>query len=564
MSIIKTDYKNEKHDLRLEIVSAKTQQKFQFRVQRNRVEVECLTLKKSKKGEVNTNDWRNSLSEHEKIHIFSLILDEYRKHSIGDEHGYRGAVLGVATDGQIFLGANTATGQVTSPYFKECAEQNMVSAASDLVAYRQVKKFGWDKFKLPQAPVFDSVFMMGGVDQSKIPVSCPCGKCTDMLAKNMVDGGKVYALPILSKATFDALNQSPMPEIEVNRGKTLAEVRDRVTQPEGAKEERALHPYPVWQTTIRDLNAYREIGLDGDKQLIANSQRAAYELLCKEMKELSSLRENMAAKRHQEALKQLGKTESISSPWELFQRIAQQSKKLGAKFGEILGVHGSDAVKYAAANQFLGRKSIAQLDVSSVGGKPDIVAINQFMRDEIRHMGADRIAHDPNAKKIWTRTIAKNIPIMRCVVLQLDDGTFHYAMETAGKYDASLPNAEASAVANALPSLGSAGIRDVWVMEANSAAIERGLLPTSPKEGVERIVKRASKEGVAFHYIPLNDGKLNAQSLESISVHLSQDKVFPALFKGSRPIEAKAVAPKRAWSEMLTRNLETKAVTAVR
>ena len=83
MAIIKTDYSPEekkKHDLRLEIVSSSNQQKFQFRVQRNRVEVECLTPKKIKEGEAKINDWRIALTEPEKVRVFSLILDEYRKH----------------------------------------------------------------------------------------------------------------------------------------------------------------------------------------------------------------------------------------------------------------------------------------------------------------------------------------------------------------------------------------------------------------------------------------------------------------------------------------------------
>jgi hypothetical protein len=570
MSIIKKAFTKEeraKHDLRLEMKSSKYQTKFQFKVQRNRVEVECLNPHHSSpKGatEPDKNDWRSALSESEKLHVFSLILDEYRKHSIGDEHGYRGAVLGVSTTGQIFLGANTATGQIASPYFKECAEQNMVSAASDLVAYQQVKKFGWNKFKLPQAPQFDSVYMMGGVDQSKVPVSCPCGKCTDMLAKNMVDGGKVYALPILNKPTFEYLKESPSVDITINRSATLADVRARVTQPPDAKQQVQLTPYPVWQTSIRHLNAYREISLDDDKQLIANSQRTAYALLCKEMKDLSSLHENAAAARHQEALKQLKKTDaSIQSPWNLFTHVVQHAKLLGSELLKILGASGNDAVAYAAANQFLGRKSIAQLDAASPAGKPDIVAVNAFMRAEIRHIGADRITHDPQAKNIWTKTIAKNIPHIRCVVMQLDDGTFHYATECAGAYDASLPNAEAVAVANALPALGNAGIRDVWVMEANADAIERGVLPTSPKEGVERIVKRAAKQGVNFHYIPLNDGTLNAQTLEAMTAHLSQEKLFPALFQGSRPLEPKKEGGKRAWSTFLAKRLEP-AVGAMR
>ncbi|MFZ4541101.1 MAG: hypothetical protein ACOYNL_04725 [Rickettsiales bacterium] len=548
------------HDLLLVADSLNQGHKYEFRVRRNRVDVKYINDERFSKGKtVDYADWRQGLNEAQKLRVFALILDEYRKHSIGDEHGYRGAVLGVDSSGQIYLGANTATEQVTSPYFKECAEQNMVSAASDLAAYSQVKKRGWDKFSRPKAPVFETVYMMGGVDQANVPVSCPCGKCTDMLAKNMSENGRIYAMPILSSTMHDALDKNSNSKMEIYRGNTLAEVRDKVTRPEG-QAELPNAPYRMWQTTISHLNSHRAIPLEEKDQDIADMQRKAYQQLCKEMKNKEGLHEFAATKVAQQALVESARNgNTIKSGWELYRRVlhaaTDASVKLEQKLYNILGLRQYDAVAFAAANQFIGRTSIPELDAAGNGKIADISAINRFMRDTIKHIGADRITNDRDARNIWVKTIAKHLPAIRSVVLQLDDGTFHHATECSGQYDASLPNAEATAVATALPSLGSNGIRDVWVMEANGSAIEKGILPTSPKEGVERIIKRASKEGIRFHYIPLNDGNLNAETLTKISRHYNGEQIFPALFKGSRPLECAPPKPTRAWTDFITQNL---------
>lgn len=565
MPIIQPDYSGsgkraeDRNDLRLKVHSHKHKRDFEFVVRRNSVEVQCLNPVKHKRGQDTTastkyNDWRNALSEEEKIRAISLILDEYRKHSIGDEHGYRGAVLGVAENGDMFLGANTATEQITSPYMKECAEQNMVSAASDVVAYRQVRLKGWDNFDKPKAPKFAELYMMGGVDQTRVPVSCPCGKCTDMLAKNMVEGGKVYALPILNQQTFDYLNSAGKPvesvSIGVHRNETLANVRDKVTFKKPT--DSPLTPYPVWQTTIEHLNAEREYDLLKTEPEVADMQRKAYAKICAEAKKITGLREEKLAEQHREAMK-FGKQKSSLQLFEtLVHDLFSATKKLTSKAAELLGVGGMHPVAMAAANAFVGRRSIAELDAASAGGAANIVAINEFMLSEIRHTLADRILSDKDAKGMWIESIRKAVPSIRCVVLQLDDGTFHHAVECSGKYDASLPNAEAAAVVQALPSLGSCGIRDVWVMEMNGEAIKKGILMTSPKEGAERIIKRASSPCVTFHFVPLNAGDLNKQAIESIIKSRSDEKVMPALFKGSRPLGEKGAVPRRAWSEFLS------------
>lgn len=574
MPVIKQDYSGnraeDKNDLRLEIHSHSTNRDFEFVVRRNSVEVTCKQAKNKRKKEPE-DDWRKALKEEEKLRVISLILDEYRKHSIGDEHGYRGAVLGVSESGDIFLGANTATEQITSPYLKECAEQNMVSAASDLVAYKQVKTKGWENFDRPKAPIFESLYMMGGVNEEQVPVSCPCGKCTDMLAKNMKKEAKVYTLPILNQATFDYLNstgtQTLGVDIDVNRSDTLQEVRGQVTRK--TTDVRPLTPYPVWQTTIQHLNNEREIDLTKLDEKIAGIQRAGYAKLCADAKEITGLREEVLAEQHKGAMADT----RIGSTLKLFQSFMSdlfaKSHRLSKGAGQLLGLDlgEKNPIAMAAANQFVGRRSIAELDAAAAGGASDIVAINEFMLSEIRHTLADRILMDPDKKGMWVKSIQKAVPHIRCVVIQLDDGTFYHAVECAGKYDASLPNAEVSAVVQALPSLGRCHIKDVWVMEMNGVAANKGVLMTSPKEGAERIIKRSDETKLQFHFIPLNSGqimtaetakgekifrKMTSQEIEDITINRSAAEVMPALFKGSRPLGEKAVSAHRPWSDFLS------------
>ncbi len=552
-----------KSDLNLDVTS-KAGVKFRFVVHRNRVDIDIIQDSELRKiGKASRDprhDWRKALSEEQKLKIFAIILDEYRKHSIGDEHGYRGAALGVSGN-RIFLGANTATEQLASSYFKECAEQNMVNAASDLLAYEQVKNKGWDTNNRPQAPKFDELYMMGGISQNNIPISCPCGKCTDMLAKNMASGGKIYALPLMNAAIQKEFRTSVNEKSEESEfGTSLAIHRSQSSQGQEAVKNLAGLPrhaqhFDVWQTTINHLNAKREIHLTDKSQHIAHMQRDAYRYMCKQAVKDSSLSEREAEIVHQRALTSLHQDNDHTHRRGLFAMLFTPIKEIGKtlhkKILDILGIEQTDAVRNAAENQFLGRDSNAVLDAAVTKNGIDTSVINRFMLREIKHIIADRVHSAARQERPGVDWVRRNIPNVRCVVTQLDDGTFHHVTQATGAFDASMPNAEAALVNKALPSLGRAGIRHVWVMEMNAQAIEQGILPTSPKEGVERLVKRASKEGVNFHFIPFNKGDLNSQTLNKISIGLKEGEIFPALFRGSRPLDAPEIAARPQWQHFL-------------
>lgn len=556
---------SDKHDLILKITSNEHQRIFQFKVLRNRVEVECQNPadpRKLKKGELSYNDWRDALSPEEKIRVFALILDEYRKHSIGDEYGYRGAVLGVAENGNIFLGVNTATKQITSAYFKECAEQNMVSAASDLEAYRQVKREGWDKFNPPKAPKFKEVYMMGGVDGGNVPVSCPCGKCTDMLAngENMTADGKVFALPILNEKTFDYLNSKGAVVKPVAIDITNAEqhsfdvVRAKVTTAEGAATTELLNPFPVWEVSTKHLNHARTITFENPE--FAKAQKAGFKALCNSAFGVDGLLEEKAERARQKSFTK----DHINSVNELFTHVksltAETFSGLKNSVLDLFLKKEAPIVQQAAANELLARHSIAELDTAiGADGAVDIVAMNRYLIGQIRHAVADRARgrfsnEEILSKPAWVR---KHIESIRCVVIQLDDGTFHSAVQASGSFDPSMANAEAAVLEQATGQLGRYGVRHVWAMEMTPVDIQAGKFKTSPKEGIERIVKRASKDGLDFTFIPLNSGNghYDANVLTDMSKQFDAKEIFPSLFKGSRPVDAAKVTPPQAWTSFV-------------
>lgn len=219
---------------------------------------------------------------------------------------------------------------------------------------------------------------------------------------------------------------------------------------------------------------------------------------------------------------------------------------------------GADPQKHAiikaAENEFLERPSIAKLDcATNANGHIDLGSINQFMLDQITHTLADRFRGRREVKDSQTRRkwVEENISSIRCVVAQLDDGTYRSAVQAAGQFDPASPHPEAVIAAQVAPSMGRHGIRHVWVMEMNPSMIHEGkYMPTSPKEGIERLYKRASADGIDFTFIPINPWRSSAVELAIISPSFTKPKdIFPPLFKGSRPVEA-GVSPKpESWTK---------------
>ena len=139
------------------------------------------------------------ITEETRTSIFNYFLAHKRQQTSGDG-GIRAAAIVVSDDGHAFVGVNTVT---QNTYFKDCAETNAVNAMvmrSDI--YPQTEEYGITRAP-PDIPKIADVYVMAGREAKTrdpkdqgLHVSCPCGKCTDMLDKMMVEDGTVHSLPI--------------------------------------------------------------------------------------------------------------------------------------------------------------------------------------------------------------------------------------------------------------------------------------------------------------------------------------------------------------------------------
>ena len=508
-------------------------------------------LKGSKALEKVDTDWYNWLTDEEKTQVFAVILDEYRKRSLGD-NGFKGASIGAATDtlsGQtrLFIGTNTT--RWASPYFKHCAEQNMVNGATDTLMYERSKDPKQDA-KKPKAPEFKSIYVLQAIDDKKVPISCPCGKCTDMLSNVMVKGGEVVTLPFLLSEMRQKLAEGAKDTVKVN---TDAKSLQDIPWPGQTSH------YEVWKTTIEDLNRNRTIALDGKQATIQRD--GAVTMLAHASSSWGLPKDrgehNFAVIRAEMEKRTQGPLPSTALEFvPAFLNYVQNSAKLFSQKIRGLVASVAEPAQKAAENILLQRKSVPALDCAVSGSTLNIALINQFLVLRITDTVADRMRGREDVTKLTPakqlQWLQQNIDYVRCVAIQLDDGTFRYAVQAAGKLDAAMPNAGVAALEQAVESLGRNGVRHVWAMEMNPTDIKQGILRTSPKEEIERLMKRRSAEGIDFHYIPFNNGDLTNVRLHTLVKHLGEKDIYPTAFRGSlEQVAGREVKNYRSFAEMV-------------
>jgi cytidine deaminase len=463
---------------------------------------------------IDKKSWYDYTPEQDRLKVISAILSEYRKRSLGD-YGYLGAAIGVTEDNKIFIGINTKNQE---EYFKDCAEQNMLNAATDQVVHQAVRE---GKKKPDKPPKMRAVYMMGGREEGTrgpkdegLLISCPCGKCTDMLSKVMAENAEIFAIPI-------TYNENTA-DIRIRNG-------DNSDMTQVLKGE-------VWKTTIGRLNADRDIDLEltrkGEKTISIQRdglkkalKYAASKIGYKDTDVFDGMRVNQPGLPAPLAII-LGAT--VQPMTDLIEASDQKIKEL-QRFGEV-------ALK-AAENAITGRKSIPELDLAAKGNECDLEPINRFMVEHIKDTVASRLRSSGLSPKDkgWEEAFEQQITAVRCCVVRLDNGTFHYAIEAQTEQDNAAPNAEVSAITSAMEKLTEYRIRNVWVMEMRPKDIEKGHMHTSPKEGIERLVKRGTKVGeLTFNYIPFNDGNLEERRLKDYVKPYKMNEIFPAAFKGNR------------------------------
>jgi hypothetical protein len=445
-------------------------------------------------------DWFDALSKPEKLSVFREISDHYIQFS---HAAVKTAAIGMvrnpnpqAPNNQkhfLFLGINTE--RRGSDYFKDCAEQNMVNAATISMAQR----LGEDAYSLNTIPMQLEAIAISGyrpadANNPAITATCPCGKCTDMLAKVMKATGEVYVLPHLPPRVEPTINQSAITISGVNKTE-------------------------IWDTTISGLNRNRCVTLnetdaalqrDGQEHTVSNASR-------------------LSVKQHVEI-------DDVTQRW-----LDKASEK-------------------AKENLLSGRVSVPELDAAyDKDGEADNSLINRFMQRKIESTLVNRLVGQrfqgdlPKAKEFLESPKFSHI---RCVVLRMDDGTMHYGMESDTPADNAAPNAEVSALTRALEGTGTHGVREIWAMELNPPKTNVGIMQTSPKEGLERLLKRRSRElpidKITFHFMPINDGNLSKEAVDELCNRHSYtaETLYPGLFTGGSNKAAKIVASRIQKSDL--------------
>lgn len=467
---------------------------YTFELRRNRVKV---TPKEP--------NWNQTLTEQEKLQLFRAVLDDYRLRAIGDS-GFKLAAIGITDDNDIYIATNTE--RLSSPYFRQCAELNMVTAVTQNQVYKQLRS-GTEK---PTAPHLKALYLLGGKDGGGVerPL-CPCGNCTDMLSHVMEPNAPIYLFPMKMNGKKDVVNDT---------AESVADVA----------------PGEIWKTNTGSLNAYREIPL---KSTVAEAQRAGFRQLIRQTKLPSEKAKVLADKMLSAANDDGGKLTNVQG---LIGYLLDPKHLLSMPKDLMLEAqHAVDVMLKSAENALLQRTSVPELDVAFTNNRPSLTALNSFMVEKIQGTFADRVRGmkgeqlDPETLK---NLVNEKVGAIRCVVIRLEDGTFRYAVEARTKLDNASPCAEMSALANASDRLGTTGVRDVWAMEMCPEDIVHGMMHTSTKEGAERLYKRRPQVGsneLQFHFIPFNSGRfVDDRKVRDMITDVPASKLFPSLFEGTQ------------------------------
>lgn len=248
-------------EISIHVSGTECRRDFDFALHGNHIAVSVGSYHGTAKGKA--TDWYKDLTEQEKLAIFNRILAEYRGRSLGNED-FKLAALGITESGDIYISENTE--QLSNDFYRQCAEQNMVTISTQRDVYNQIKRDmqqgGEGKGFVPRNPKYRDVYLMGG-RPPEIPIACPCGNCTDLLSKVMLPHSHIWVLP-------------------VNDGNQSLDIRDDV---DSAGEMSAGQ---AWKTTIQHLDRDYFITLppevgqlqrDGLDDIIANAHVYAKETL---------------------------------------------------------------------------------------------------------------------------------------------------------------------------------------------------------------------------------------------------------------------------------------------
>lgn len=459
---------------------------------------------------VSHDNWHKLLTEEQKLDVFNLILAKYRENSLGSD-GFKAAAIGITPgkhDGEklLFVAVNT---QRQSPFYKDCAEVNLVNTLSDMISFTD---------KLPgKAPKLEALYLMAGheaKDSGPKEVRhavLPCGKCTDMLREVMPEDGKIVAIPVNDGKDPITINTSAQfldevkPGIEAwqtTAGRLSKHFHEHISKQEQDFQQQGvnalLSPTPIIVSPTVDR-------LVQDQEILKPAASASNPVLY--------FFEQLLPDRLTALVKRMAGGESVNP------ETLHPTERLA-----LLGIK-------AAENAMMDRDSIPILDINH---SPE--SINSYMMQRLQKAFYERARTDDGGIDI------KAVDKVRCALIQLEDGTFHCAVEVVGPKDKATPCAEVTALASSR--IVNKAPTQVWVSECSPQEIIAAshhhdghyAMHTSPKEGVERLFKRRPQEGcIEFHFIPFNDGHLGRSDVEQmIASHTYKDfEIFPSYFTGN-------------------------------
>jgi hypothetical protein len=484
-------------DFAIQVKGTQSGKDFTFVLKGSHLEVLPGPEVKNSNGSGNvSDDWYDALTEAERLDVMRAVAAHYRQPS-RDPDGMKTAAIGVVINPDpqaprryrhlLYVGINNHLN--TDENSKGCAEQGMVKAASNSLTQFMYHKRGET---LSDIPFIKELYVMGGrapnpliSDDRGVPGICPCGQCTDLLARAMIPGSNVYVLPVTKGRESQVINTTAQKFSEVQADE-------------------------IWKTTIDTFNLHRATIFTDDRP----------------EKEIQH----------------------------------QGVDAMVAHLANYVSPEPTDAVlTQMVLNKKNHRQSIPELDVATkADGAPDPQAMNAYMWNEISctlhdRLVAQKVKLEPRAIQQWLNDKVKYV---RCVVIQLDDGSYYTGYDSRTGSDKAFVNAEFTALGAAAPMLGTQGVKRIWTMECNPKAVEHGMLIGSTKDGLERIYKRHSKipgQKIEVCNIPINNQKLSLDSLAQIVQNntFDFDAVFPGLFAGNGITGGPPKGVSSTWQNLL-------------
>lgn len=534
---------------RLGKISSDTPLSFNFVVKQRRIMVypDGYTVTDTD-GKQHTASWYGLLNEQERLAVFNYILAEYRHRAHGND-GFRVAAIGITEHDEMFIASNT---RPTHQIYKKCAETSVISAAIETAKKAKHDPKYAEKLKSNKPKVlFKDFVVMGGKDASSIHIACPCGPCTDEIYDHMAlkgeersslrQKGNIYVLPCPAEITPDAHGQFPIETPKINdRAKNLGELKQG----------------ECWKVTPEGLYRIRNVTLKREAkriQTVALGDALAAQITPSQANKIAIT--DFLAKHHATAndgkpdrIIDAGTAEINPAPsasidpqtaLKLLMAAQQAPESIPASIQQRITV-----ALQSATNAMNGRNSVAELDASALpapdgSALPDFRVLNRFMSERINDTLIPRVQTLRGKGTIIDKnTIGAAIPAIRCVVIQLEDGSFSYGVEVKSTLDPAMPNAEFGAFAHAVEKIEHAKVKHMWVMEMNPERIKYGEMPTPQKDSLERTTKRShDPHNLEITMIPYNNGSEHACDIAQKNAKtFPLFELYPNMYSGRRHI----------------------------